>query len=215
MRRLFRISEMTPRSKARPRANGEIKEWASHTTMARCAVAPAPAICANDGTALQPAAPFRKCLRWPGGNISRRHTCASSKPVVLAAHSGVSYPSSRPRLARLSAGMKTRIRPGFALLTGGVALLCAVFVFARSSASQAVAPERSRVWHSWEQRGFRDFARGTFDASGANLYVSAKGVLQLINRWDLNQDGYLDLFFSNTHDVNYVQPARIFYQGQN
>ena len=36
----------------------------------------------------------------------------------------------------------------------------------------------------------------------ANIYVSAAGRLQLINRYDLNQDGHLDLFIGTGHGHN-------------
>ena len=64
-------------------------------------------------------------------------------------------------------------------------------------------------FRSWIEETFEDFSDGQFDSAGANLYVSAKGTVQLINRWDLNQDGYIDLFFGNTHDLKYVEPASI------
>lgn len=74
----------------------------------------------------------------------------------------------------------------------------------------ASAPE----FRSWIEETFEDFSDGQFDGAGANLYVSAKGTVQLINRWDLNQDGHIDLFFGNTHDLKYVVPASIYFQGQ-
>jgi hypothetical protein len=43
---------------------------------------------------------------------------------------------------------------------------------------------------------FADFFAGTLSESGAKLYVSAKGNVQLIDRLDLNNDGYLDLVFA-------------------
>jgi hypothetical protein len=57
--------------------------------------------------------------------------------------------------------------------------------------------------HAFEivHEGFDAFSRGEFDHSGANLYVSRKGRVQLINRWDLNSDGFHDFVFSNTHNV--------------
>ncbi|MDO8587561.1 MAG: VCBS repeat-containing protein [Armatimonadota bacterium] len=60
----------------------------------------------------------------------------------------------------------------------------------------AVAEESPVVW---TQSGFKDFIQGRFGDGGANTYVSAKGRIQLINRWDLNDDGSIDLVFVNTH----------------
>ena len=38
----------------------------------------------------------------------------------------------------------------------------------------------------WTEASFKDFADGTFGDAGANMYVSARGRVQTINRWDLN-----------------------------
>ena len=35
-----------------------------------------------------------------------------------------------------------------------------------------------------------------------NTYVTAAGEVQLINQWDLNQDGFIDIVLPNTHDKN-------------
>jgi hypothetical protein len=51
----------------------------------------------------------------------------------------------------------------------------------------------------WREHTFEDFSDGRLGDGGANTYVSARGRVQLVNSWDLNQDGYLDLVFSNTH----------------
>ncbi len=47
---------------------------------------------------------------------------------------------------------------------------------------------------------FDDFIKGTFDASGANIYVSRDGKIRTIHRFDYNDDGYIDLLFPHTHD---------------
>ncbi len=58
---------------------------------------------------------------------------------------------------------------------------------------------------SWNEDSFEDFADGRLDASGQNLYVSRNGTVRTVHRFDLNQDGYLDLIFNNTHDsITYV-----------
>jgi len=49
------------------------------------------------------------------------------------------------------------------------------------------------------QSTHQDFGKGSFGDAGANMYVSADGRIHLINRWDLNQDGYIDLVFNNSH----------------
>lgn len=66
--------------------------------------------------------------------------------------------------------------------------------------------------HPWVTRGFEAFAAGTFDAAGANLYVSRNGRVQMIKVWDVNHDGHVDLFFGQSHDLVEYQPARIYFQ---
>lgn len=61
------------------------------------------------------------------------------------------------------------------------------------------------------QRGFADFSKGTFGNSGANLYVSHKGRVQVTNKWDLNGDGYNDIVSSNDHDVSETVDAFIYW----
>ena len=52
-------------------------------------------------------------------------------------------------------------------------------------------------------QGFEGFRGGTFGDSGANAYVSARGGVQIIHRWDLNRDGELDLVFTQDHNYHY------------
>lgn len=44
---------------------------------------------------------------------------------------------------------------------------------------------------------FSDFKQGELSESGAKIYASAKGNVQLLDRLDLNADGSLDIVFSN------------------
>ena len=48
--------------------------------------------------------------------------------------------------------------------------------------------------------GFAAFSRGSFENAGENLYVSRKGRMQMIRRWDLNHDGYYELLFATAHN---------------
>jgi len=59
----------------------------------------------------------------------------------------------------------------------------------------------------WLEDSYADFADGTLDASGQNLYVSRDGKVRTIQRFDLDQDGYLDLIFNSTHDWEFFVPA--------
>lgn len=63
----------------------------------------------------------------------------------------------------------------------------------------------------WRQNSFKDFAAGSFGDGGANTYVSARGVIQLVNRWDLDLNGALDLVFANTHPHVEKLDATIFW----
>ncbi len=60
----------------------------------------------------------------------------------------------------------------------------------------AQEPKSKRVWR---ENSFKDFLTGSFGDGGANTYISARGAIQLVNRWDLDNNGFLDLVFANTH----------------
>jgi hypothetical protein len=62
----------------------------------------------------------------------------------------------------------------------------------------------------WRERGFEDFADGTFGNGGQNLYVSRKGVLQRIFRFDINRDGYADVMFVNSQDMGERPPVYVY-----
>src|SRR5689334_19764377 len=54
----------------------------------------------------------------------------------------------------------------------------------------------------WMTRSFQDFAQGELGAGGANLYVSRRGAIQMINMFDLNHDGHPDILFNQSHDFS-------------
>lgn len=54
---------------------------------------------------------------------------------------------------------------------------------------------------TWEERGFQDFIDGSFNDSGANMFVTAKGSIQMANRWDVNKDGNIDILCVNSHPL--------------
>ena len=71
--------------------------------------------------------------------------------------------------------------------------------------------ESGDIWI--RHKTFEDFSRGIFPDGGRNIYVSADGSIQIIHRWDLNNDGYPDLVF--TQDTNYrtESPDALIYWG--
>lgn len=54
----------------------------------------------------------------------------------------------------------------------------------------------------WKESSFDDFKDGWFLDAGSNAYVSAKGRIQMITRWDFNNDGHLDLYIPGGHGSN-------------
>ena len=66
----------------------------------------------------------------------------------------------------------------------------------------AVAPGSGESGREWTTSSFLDFVDGALTDGGANTYVGADGTVRLINLWDLNNDGQLDLFFPSSHDHN-------------
>jgi len=71
-----------------------------------------------------------------------------------------------------------------------------------------------RVWWIWvlivavpvlgkdiiRHRGFDDFIKGRLEDGGASLYVSRQGAIEIIPRWDLNNDGRVDLLMNQDHN---------------
>jgi len=51
----------------------------------------------------------------------------------------------------------------------------------------------------WTENSFDDFRDGTFLDAGSNLYVSVSGRVQMINRWDFNDDGHPDILLASGH----------------
>ena len=59
----------------------------------------------------------------------------------------------------------------------------------------------------WVDDSFQDFSQGLLDDGGHNLYVARDGTLRTINRFDLNDDGHLDVLFNCTHNTYQMLPA--------
>ena len=62
----------------------------------------------------------------------------------------------------------------------------------------------------WREESFEAFSEGTLEDGGANTYISARGAIQLVNRWDYNNDGYIDLLLVGTHDHRQTLDASIY-----
>ena len=62
----------------------------------------------------------------------------------------------------------------------------------------------------WITEGFEGFSRGTFGNGGQNLYVSKHGILQRIFQYDLNGDGYPELWFANSQSMDERPPVHVY-----
>ncbi len=56
--------------------------------------------------------------------------------------------------------------------------------------------------NKYMHKGFLDFSKGTMGNGGQNLYVSKKGILQRIFRFDTSGNGYFDIMITNSHEYN-------------
>lgn len=63
----------------------------------------------------------------------------------------------------------------------------------------------------WRESGFDDFKDGKFLDAGSNAYVSAKGRIQMITRWDFNNDGFLDLLIPASHSHTEKENTYIYF----
>lgn len=79
------------------------------------------------------------------------------------------------------------------LLSLGVILLCSGLAYAQK----------------WVDGTFEDFSKGSVGAGGQNVYISRKGEIRTIRRFDLNSDGYIDLLFNSTHNDDAYIPATV------
>ena len=73
-----------------------------------------------------------------------------------------------------------------------------VLVFLTALAGPALGRDDYESWitHS----SFEDFASGRIADGGTNLYIARSGQLEMTYRWDLNNDGYLDLLVIQDHN---------------
>jgi len=68
---------------------------------------------------------------------------------------------------------------------------------------------------TWVEDSFEDFRDGKLDAAGQNIYISRDGTIRTIHRFDLNQDGFIDLLFNSTHNTYAFIPATLAAAGSN
>ena len=87
-----------------------------------------------------------------------------------------------------------------------------IFVFLLVLVS-VLAANTKDIQNVWQDTSFSDFVEGTLTDGGANTYVAADGTIRLINVWDLNSDGYLDIVFPSSHDQN-EKPDSFIYLGE-
>lgn len=93
-----------------------------------------------------------------------------------------------------------------------VTAYCVFLIFA-STDFRAQVTASPRIL-KWVQGSYLDFARGTLVDGGANDYVSADGTVRLINRWDLNGDGHIDLVLPSSHDNDFAADSYVYWGGK-
>ena len=82
------------------------------------------------------------------------------------------------------------------------ALMLSGLVFVVPEAGLDAIADEPEPTRTWNVSSFFDFSEGTLVDGGVNTYVTAAGEISLINRWDLNRDGFIDIVLPNTHDNN-------------
>ena len=81
-----------------------------------------------------------------------------------------------------------------------------------AAASEVASPAEAADESLWIRHlGWEGLKQGSFGDSGANTYVSRRGRVQTINRWDLNGDGELDLVFTQDHNSVYTPDSLIYW----
>ena len=84
------------------------------------------------------------------------------------------------------------------MMISALAIFCGLLVWGGSQ----YRSQQTETGKRWTVSGFLEFSRGTLGDAGANTYVTAAGEVKLINLWDLNRDGFIDIVLPNTHDNN-------------
>ncbi len=89
---------------------------------------------------------------------------------------------------------------------------CWAIVYSPADPAATLLKANDSLWI--RHRGFQALQQGRAGNGGANLYVSSKGRIQTINRWDLNVDGELDLLFTQDHNSVYTPDTLIYWGGK-
>ena len=84
------------------------------------------------------------------------------------------------------------------MMISALAIFCGLLVWGGSQ----YRSQQTEAGKRWTVSNFLEFSRGTLGDAGANTYVTAAGEVKLINLWDLNRDGFIDIVLPNTHDNN-------------
>ena len=84
------------------------------------------------------------------------------------------------------------------MMISALAIFCGLLVWGGSQ----YPSQQTEAGKRWTVSNFLEFSRGTLGDAGANTYVTAAGEVKLINLWDLNRDGFIDIVLPNTHDNN-------------
>ncbi|MBO9607165.1 MAG: VCBS repeat-containing protein [Paenibacillaceae bacterium] len=63
---------------------------------------------------------------------------------------------------------------------------------------------------TWVDAGYEQLSQGTFGNGGQNLYVSRGGVLQRVYHFDFDGDGYADVLFATSQDMDEAPPAYVY-----
>ena len=97
----------------------------------------------------------------------------------------------------------------YSLRSIGPVFFAAIFAAIHSFDSDPLfAGSNSRITR---HAGLADFSQGTFGDSGRNIYISAAGHIQMIHRWDLNRDGFVDLVFTEDENSRSQTPDALVY----
>jgi hypothetical protein len=79
-------------------------------------------------------------------------------------------------------------------------MLLRIVLISAAALMLAMALSRGRGKILLRHDTFQQFRSGELEDGGANTYISARGAIQLVNRWDYNNDGNIDLLFVGNHD---------------